>query len=219
LLRGVEVADGFGLANRLAITSGDGFPQACSENGTRITLLLQVLDDGVERCPAYAGPFSTVLPQMLCGGPRTWFSRSGFVPERQVRDIIFPIGGTCMRIFGFLVVLLCGLVSVCAASDPLRQSSSPPAVATSDSVLFNDGAGIVRPDFSGLAVNDRADRDDRSLDPARDEDLTCYTIESYRVKRRSRGSDVTEPVGYSTCQRASKYGVKKADELGKASSR
>jgi hypothetical protein len=124
-----------------------------------------------------------------------------------------------MRISSLLVVLLCGLVSVCGASDPVRQSSSSssPTAATSNSVLFNDGAGIVRPDFSGLAVIDRADRDDRSLAAARDEDLTCYTIESYRVKRQSRDSDVTEPIGYSTCQRASKYGVKKADELGKAS--
>jgi hypothetical protein len=116
-----------------------------------------------------------------------------------------------MRIFTLLVVLLCGLVSVCGASDPLRQSSSSPTAATSNSVLFNDGAGIVRPDFSGLAVNDRADRDDRGLDPARDGDMTCYTIESYRVKRQGRDSDVTKPVGYSTCQRASKYGVKKAE--------
>src|SRR5277367_4969734 len=107
-----------------------------------------------------------------------------------------------MRIVSLLVVLLCGLVSVCGASDPLRQSSSSPAAATSNSVLFNDGAGIVRPDFSGLAVSDRADRDS-----ARDGDLTCYTIASYRVKRQSRDSEVTEPVGYSTCQRASKYGV------------
>jgi hypothetical protein len=111
-----------------------------------------------------------------------------------------------MRIFSLLVVLLCGLVSVCGASDPLRQSSSSPTAATSNSVLFNDGAGIVRPDFSGLAVSDRAGRDS-----ARDGDLTCYTIASYRVKRQ-RDSEVTEPVGYSTCQRASKYGVKKADE-------
>ncbi len=124
-----------------------------------------------------------------------------------------------MRIFSLLVVLLCGLVSVCGASDPLRQSSSSPTATTSNSILFNDGAGIVRPDFSGLAVSDRGDRDDRGLDAARDGDLTCYTIESYRVKRPSRDSDVTEPVGYSTCQRASKYGVKKADEPGKASSR
>ncbi|HXM23982.1 MAG TPA: hypothetical protein VN948_22185 [Terriglobales bacterium] len=113
-----------------------------------------------------------------------------------------------MRIFGLLVFLLCGLVSVCAASDPLRQSSSPPAAANSfDSDLFN-----------GSSASDRADRDHRRFDPARDGDLTCYTIESYLVKRQSPNSDVTEPAGHSTCQRASKYSVKKAEESGKAPS-
>lgn len=124
-----------------------------------------------------------------------------------------------MRIFGLLVFLLCGLVSVCAASDPLRQSSSPPAAATAfNSDLFNSSSGIVRPDFSGLAASDRADRDHRRFAPARDGDLTCYMIDSYLVKRQSPNSDVTEPAGHSTCQRASKYSVKKAEESGKAPS-
>ena len=104
-----------------------------------------------------------------------------------------------MRISGLLVVLLCGLVSVCAASDPLRQSSSPQAAATAfNSDLFNSSSGIVRPDFSGLAASDRADRDHRRFDAAREGDLTCYTMQSYLVKRQSPDSDVTEPVGHST---------------------
>jgi hypothetical protein len=118
-----------------------------------------------------------------------------------------------MRISGLLVVLFCGLVSVCGASDAARQSSSSQTAASSfNSDVFN-ASGIVRPDFAGLAASDRADR--RRFDPARDGDVTCYTIDSYLVKRQSRDSDVTEPVGHSTCQRASKYSVKKVEESGK----
>jgi hypothetical protein len=118
-----------------------------------------------------------------------------------------------MRISGLLVVLVCGLVPVCGASDAARQASSSQAAASScNSDVFN-ASGIVRPDFAGLAVSDRADR--RRFDPARDGDVTCYTIDSYLVKRQSRDSDVTEPAGYSTCQRASKYCVKKVEESGK----
>jgi len=118
-----------------------------------------------------------------------------------------------MRISGLLVVLLSGLVSVCGAVDQLRQSSSPPAAASAfNSDLPSDRSGIVQPDLSWLAASDRGDRDYRRSDPARDGDRTCYTIDSYLVKRQSGDSDVVEPVGHSTCQRASRYSVKKAKE-------
>jgi hypothetical protein len=119
-----------------------------------------------------------------------------------------------MRYFGLLVVLLCGLVSVCGARDSARQSSSPANPYSAD---WLDASGIVRPDFS--ATGDRSDQDHRRFDSARDGDLTCYTIHSYLVKRQSRDSDVTEPVGHSTCQRASKYSVKTVEEPGTAPSR
>jgi len=121
-----------------------------------------------------------------------------------------------MRISGLLVVLLCGLVSVCGASDAARQSSSSIAAPTSFNSDGFNSSGIVRPDFSGLVASGRADWDHRRFDPARDGDLTCYTIESYRVKRQSPDSDVVEPVGHSTCQRASKFSVKTVEEPGKA---
>jgi hypothetical protein len=122
-----------------------------------------------------------------------------------------------MRRSGLLVVLLWGLVSVCGASDAARQSSFPSATSPSSDWL--NASGIVRPDFSGMAASDRSDQDGRRVDPARDGDLTCYTIQSYLVKRQSRDSDVIEPVGHSTCQRASRYGVKKVEEAGTAPSR
>jgi hypothetical protein len=119
-----------------------------------------------------------------------------------------------MRISGLLVILLCGLVSVGGASDAVRQSSSAKATASSFNPDGSSTPGIVRPDFSGPAGSDRADRDHRRFDPAGDGDVTCYTIESYLVKRESPHSDVTEPAGHSTCLPASKYGVRKVEEPG-----
>jgi hypothetical protein len=116
-----------------------------------------------------------------------------------------------------LFVLLCALVAVCGASDSARQSASAPVTANAYSADWLDASGIVRPDFS--ATGDRSDRDHRGIVPERDGELTCYTIHSYLVKRQSRDSDVTEPVGHSTCQRASKYGVKTVEEPGTAPSR
>ena len=121
-----------------------------------------------------------------------------------------------MRIFGLLVFLLGGVISVGAASDPLRQGASLQTAAVSVKPDFDKASGIVRPDLSGLAASDGADREHRRLDSDRDGDVTCYTIESYLVKRQSRDSDVVEPAGHSTCQPASKYGVKKAAEPDKA---
>ena len=42
-------------------------------------------------------------------------------------------------------------------------------------------------------------------------DATCYTIRSYVVARDSKHSDSTHPVGYSTCQPASRYRLKTAE--------
>jgi hypothetical protein len=173
------------------------------------------------------GPLFTVLPQLRCEGPRA-FCQVGFaelicpsglpITVEKVRGIILFIGGTCMRISGLLVVLLCGLVSICGASDPLRQSSSSQAAAASLSSDWFNASQIARHDFFKLPASDRADRDYRDLDPAQDGDLTCYTIESYLVKRQSPHSDVVEPAGHSTCQRASRYGVKTVLEPGKVPS-
>jgi hypothetical protein len=46
------------------------------------------------------------------------------------------------------------------------------------------------------------------LDRLREEGPTCYAIRSYVVARDSKDSDSTHPAGYSTCQPATRYGVK-----------
>ena len=124
-----------------------------------------------------------------------------------------------MRISGLLVVLLCGLVSVCVARDPSRQSSSSQAAANPlSSERFNSSA-IAQHDFFDLPGSDRTDRDQQRLNWSEDGDVVCYTIENFLVKRESPHSDVTEPYGYSTCLPASKYSVRMVEEPGKAPSR
>jgi hypothetical protein len=44
------------------------------------------------------------------------------------------------------------------------------------------------------------------------DDATCYSIRSYRVKRDDPESDSTRLVGYSTCQPSNRFQVKTADE-------
>jgi hypothetical protein len=46
---------------------------------------------------------------------------------------------------------------------------------------------------------------------ALDGDVTCLKIRSYVVARDSKDSESTHPVGYSTCQRASRYKLKTAE--------
>jgi hypothetical protein len=41
-------------------------------------------------------------------------------------------------------------------------------------------------------------------------DVTCYSIRSYRVTRDDPESDSTSPAGYSTCQPVSKFQLKDA---------
>jgi hypothetical protein len=49
------------------------------------------------------------------------------------------------------------------------------------------------------------------LDRLREEGPTCYAIRSYVVARDSKDSDSTHPAGYSTCQPATRYGVKRTE--------
>jgi hypothetical protein len=50
------------------------------------------------------------------------------------------------------------------------------------------------------------------VDGPLDSDVTCYTIRSYVVARDSKDSDSTHMTGYSTCQPASRYGIKTTEE-------
>ena len=51
--------------------------------------------------------------------------------------------------------------------------------------------------------------DDIVMDRQLGDDTLCYKIRSYVVARDSKDSDSVHPVGYSTCQPASRYRLKK----------
>jgi hypothetical protein len=121
-----------------------------------------------------------------------------------------------MRTSGLLVVLLCGLASLCGASELRRQSSSPIAVANAFGSGWFDPSAIAG---YKLPASDRANGDDRSFDSERDGDVTCYTMHIFEMKREGAHSDVTVPDGQWTCRRASKYSVKKIEDLDGGPSR
>jgi hypothetical protein len=123
-----------------------------------------------------------------------------------------------MRIFGLLMVLLVGLVSVCAAGDGARQSSSSQAAVNSFGSDLISPSAIARQDFVQVPANDRADRHYSRSDSARDGDVTCFTMHTFLVKRESPHSDVTEPAGEATCLSGPRYSVRKVEESGKAPS-
>jgi len=45
-----------------------------------------------------------------------------------------------------------------------------------------------------------------------DSNSTCYSIRNYRMKRDDPHSDVTQPVGYSTCQPSKRFQVKSVED-------
>ena len=120
-----------------------------------------------------------------------------------------------MRISCLLLVVLVGLVSVCAAGDAVRQSSSSqPAVNSFGSDLISPSA-IAQQDF----VQVPAERHSSRSDSARDGDVTCFTMHTFLVKRASPHSDVFEPAGEATCLSGPRYSVRKVEESGRAPSR
>jgi len=124
-----------------------------------------------------------------------------------------------MRTFNLLMVLLCGMVSVCAADDAVRQNSfSQPTVNSFTSDLISPSA-MARQDFVHVPAGDGADQYYSRSDSARDGDVTCYTMHILGMKRESPYSDVVEPSGDWTCERASKYSVKAVEERVKVPSR
>ena len=171
-----------------------------------------------------AGPCIYGSPPSSARGPRTWlafvFPTFCFVNcERTGWRYNFLIGGICMRISGLLAILLCGLVSVCAASDATRQGSSSQTAVNSFNSDFVSPSAIARQDFIQVWPSDRADQHYAAPESARDGDVTCFTMHTFLVKRESPHSDVTEPAGESTCLSGPRYSVRKVEESGKAPSR
>ena len=93
---------------------------------------------------------------------------------------------------------------------PSQTTASEPWRIIPNSAPELDSAG-------GLPISLQLDRSkalaqlaraERELVLRSNEDITCYKIRSYLVARDNKDSDSTHPVGYSTCQASSRYGLK-----------
>jgi hypothetical protein len=127
-----------------------------------------------------------------------------------------------------LLTAVCALPAVAQA--PLARASAtlPPQVKlpsdSSDRILVEQFRLPAKPlldshdgTFAGLSPNELQPSQGfplrRFLKPdtaQEDWASTCYSIRSYRMKRDDPQTDVTRPDGYSTCQPASRFGVKSA---------
>jgi hypothetical protein len=96
----------------------------------------------------------------------------------------------------------------------LRYFLISPAVAenpgkTSDTLNQKSGApdawGIISPSASA-DVNGAFARTEGDAQP------TCLKMRSYYVERESKHSDVTHPIGYSTCTPSERFAVKRAED-------
>ena len=111
-----------------------------------------------------------------------------------------------MRLLALLIFVFAASISLFAASKG-SQLDRPPVSA---SPVFKVGslslspAGNAKPLFL-WPTHDRHWVTERSL-----ESTTCYKMRAYYVVRDSRNPDVTRPDGYSTCQPAARFQVKRA---------
>ena len=125
-----------------------------------------------------------------------------------------------------IFLLSLSLMGVASAGDQAEQTSSAPSAQTDSlqprlSETIPDVASLSRD--SGYGLIHPGEIHPNFSDPARvrpyrhsrresDGDTLCYAIRSYFMAREARDSDVTAPAGYSTCQKASRFGVKDAIE-------
>jgi hypothetical protein len=113
-------------------------------------------------------------------------------------------------------------IAPCASSSPALADLSR-ADSVSETKLRDPADGLVSADALdkryGILRSDPKEDTDSLASPAQryfermkqEEEGVCYKLRSYKVARDDRDSDSTHPVGYSTCQRASKFQMKSAE--------
>ena len=119
------------------------------------------------------------------------------------------------------VGLLTAAVLICTAS-AFAQEQSPSATHPNRTAEPEKAAQAAATEPWKLVLNQPPDSRESSLqwlqlDPMAvradaqpgDDTLYCYKIRSYVVARDSKDSDSVHPVGYSTCQPASRYRLRK----------
>ena len=95
-----------------------------------------------------------------------------------------------------------GRLSSATASEPWRIFPDAPALTPGQTRLDQTPLDQLKLDLRARESLES------QLDRLVEAGPTCYAIRSYVVARDSKDSDSTHPAGYSTCQPATRYGVK-----------
>ena len=108
-------------------------------------------------------------------------------------------------LFSLLLLLL--VISPALAQNPLSKNQGKATSTLNQHSWSPDAWGII-----SLSASDDDGRD-RLLSPAKDgTQPTCLKMRSYYVERESRHSDVTNPIGYSTCTPSTRFDIKRAED-------
>jgi len=107
-----------------------------------------------------------------------------------------------LSVFLIVCVTVC-LAGACYAQDADNQASPPVKLVTSDSDWL--AAPVAGGAADRLILNLNSDQPN-SLNNS------CATMRTYRVKRRSRGSEAVGPAGYTTCVPMRRFEVHNAVE-------
>jgi hypothetical protein len=107
----------------------------------------------------------------------------------------------------FSLSLLLLVISPASAQIALSKNQEKAASTHNQHSQSPDAWGIISPSAS---VDDGRDR---LFSPAKDETQpTCLKMRSYYVERESKHSDVTNPIGYSTCTPSTRFDIKRAED-------
>jgi hypothetical protein len=112
-----------------------------------------------------------------------------------------------MRVSRLLTLLL--LISVCAATAAAQSSPGNSSDSSQPASARNPETGTS--ENGSVAIRPMDSRSQHILTLQQDE-KTCYTLRTYRVARENPESDSTRPAGYSTCQRATRFQLRTADD-------
>ena len=103
--------------------------------------------------------------------------------------------------------LLLLVISPTLAQDNLSKNQGKATNTLNQHSWSPDAWGIIS---LSASVDDGRDR---LFSPAKDgTQPTCLKMRSYYVERESKHSDVTNPIGYSTCTPSTRFDIKRAED-------
>jgi hypothetical protein len=103
--------------------------------------------------------------------------------------------------------LLLLVISPVLAQSPLSKNQEKATKTLNQQSWSCDAWGIISPSVS------LDDGKDRLFSPAKDgTQPTCFKMRSYYFERESKQSDVTNPIGYSTCTPSTRFDIKRAED-------